>query len=65
MTHFAAASCAGTRRIAGDAVARGRLRILDGELHMIEAGVGERLHALLRQPDAGGDQIGVKADEAQ
>ena len=29
---------------------------------MVEAGVGERLHALLRQPDPGGDQIGVKTD---
>ena len=49
-------------RIAGDAVGGGGLRILDRELHMIEAGVGQRLHPLLRQADARGDQIGVKAD---
>jgi len=34
--------------------------VLDGDLHMVEPGLGERAEGLARDPDRGGDEIGVE-----
>ena len=47
--------------VAGDVVGRLRFRILDRQLHMVEAGLGELRHRGLVEADAGGDEVGVEA----
>ena len=51
--------------VAGDVIGGCLLAVLDRDLHVIEAGVGERGERLRRQADRRGDQIGVEAGLAR
>ena len=46
--------------VAGDAVGGRSVGVLDGDLHMVEPGLGERAEGLVRDADRGGDEIGVE-----
>ena len=46
--------------VSGNAIGRFRLGVLDRDLHVIESGHPELPHALRRDPDPGGDEVGVK-----
>ena len=47
--------------VAGDAVGRGRFAVLDGNLHVIEPGRGQRNQRLCGDAHGGGDEIAVEA----
>src|SRR5262249_41151148 len=48
-------------RIAGDVVGGPSVAVLDRNLHMVEPSLSQCVEGLVRDPDRGGDQIGVKA----
>ena len=48
-------------RIAGDVIGGLSVAVLDGDLHMVEPTLNQCAEGLVRDPDRGGDQIGVKA----
>ena len=48
--------------VVGDAVGVGGVGVLDGDLHVVEAGVRQLLEALARQQHGRRDQVGVEAD---
>jgi hypothetical protein len=47
--------------IAGDVVGGWSIAVLDGDLHVVEPGLGKRAKGLLRDSDRGGDEIGIEA----
>ena len=51
--------------VAGDTVGRCFDAVLDRNLHVVEAGVGERIERLLGEADGGRDEIGVEAGRAR
>ena len=46
--------------VAGDVVGGAGLAVLDGNLHVVEAGIGELRERLLGDADRRRDQVGVK-----
>jgi hypothetical protein len=46
--------------VAADAVGAARFRVLDGELHVVEAGFDQLVEAPLVRQHAGGDEVGVE-----
>src|SRR5262245_37663210 len=46
--------------IAGDVVGGCSIAVLDGYLHVVEPGLGERAKGLVPDPDRGGDEIGIE-----
>ena len=48
--------------VVGDAVGVGGVRVLDRDLHVIEAARSQPLQALAREQHGGGDEVGVEAD---
>jgi hypothetical protein len=46
--------------IAGDVVGGCSVAVLDGDLHVVEPDLGERAKGLGRDPDRGGDEIGIE-----
>src|SRR5262249_9251705 len=46
--------------IASDVVGGRGIAVLDGDLHVVEPGLGERAKGLVRDPDRGSDKIGIE-----
>ena len=55
----------GTPLIAGDAIGGGRVRVLEGDLDVLEPGVAQLLRTGARQPDARGDERRVQPQAAR
>src|SRR5215831_6591696 len=50
--------------VAGDVVSGSSLAVLDGDLHVVEPGFGQRAEGLLGDAHGGGDEVAVKAARA-